>query len=80
MDAHEAKSFIKLIQILEFFNILLGFNLFSPSDPIQAFVAQYNLHIFPPIKVIEGCKDPGSDFCWILHFTTILINNSSEIL
>ena len=60
VDAHEAKSFINLIQIILFFNILLGFKWVAHGVPIQTLIAQYHLHIFPPIKIIEGCKDHGS--------------------
>ena len=57
VDAHEAKCFIKLIQILRFFKMLLGFDLSSHGDPVQTLVAQENMHIIPSIKIIEGFKD-----------------------
>ena len=57
MDAHEAKCFIKLIQIL--FKMLLGFNLSAHGDHVQTLVAQDNLHINPLIKIVEGGEDFG---------------------
>ena len=77
VDAHVSKSFIKLIQMLWFVNILLGFDYFSHGHPIQTFFTQGNLYICLPIEIIKGCKDSGSESYWILHFTAILINNYS---
>ena len=59
MDAHEVEGFIYPVQKLGFLNILLGLNFSSHFHPIQSLVAQVHLHIFPPINVIEGCKDLG---------------------
>ena len=59
MSAHEAEDLIKLIQKLVLINTLLGISFSAHSHPIHAKIAQGHLHIFPPIKVLEGCKDWG---------------------
>ena len=58
MNAHEAKCFIKIVQILQLLKRLLGFNLLSHSDLLKTFVAQQNLNISPQIKLIKECEDP----------------------
>ena len=60
VDAHVAKSFIKPIQMILFFSIMPGFDCSSHGHPVKTFVTQGNLHISPPIKVVEGCKDSES--------------------
>ena len=78
MDAHAAKCFIKLVQILQFSRMLLGFDLLSRSDPVQTFFAQHNLHINPPIKIVEGYEDPGFQVYWIIHLAASGQHNSSK--
>ena len=52
MNAHESKCFIQLVQILQFFNRILRFDLLSHGNPINTFFAQHYLHINPPINVV----------------------------
>ena len=59
VDAHEVEGFIKPIHKLGFINILLGFEFSAHFHAIHSFVTQGYMHIFPPINIIEGCKDPG---------------------
>ena len=63
MNAHEAKCFIHLVQILQILKMLLGFNLLSHSDHVQNFVSQQNFHVMPPIKIVEGYEDPRCRDC-----------------
>ena len=70
MNANEAKCFIYLFQVLRLLKRVLEFDLLVHSDPVQKFVAQHNLHIIPPIKIVEGCEDPGCQGCWIIHLAT----------
>ena len=59
MSAHEGEGPIKPIQKTILLNMLLGISLSTHSHPIHAKISQGHLHIFPPITVVEGCKDLG---------------------
>ena len=59
MRAHEAVGHIMLIQKLVLLNILLGLSLCAHCHPKQTKLAQGYLHIFPPIYIVEWCKDSG---------------------
>ena len=63
MNAHQTKAAIQFVQILLILQRLLGFNLLSHSDIAQTFVAQHNMHIIPPIKIVEGCENPEIQGC-----------------
>ena len=57
VSAHEAEGFIKPIQKLVLFNILMGLSFSAHGHPKQTKLVQGHLHIYPPINIVEGCKD-----------------------
>ena len=64
--------------MLQIFNRILGFNLYSHGDPVQTLITQGNLHIIPPIKIFEGFEDYGCQCCWIIHLIASRTTNSSK--
>ena len=68
MSVHEAKGLIKPIKKFVLLNMLLGLSFFAHSHPIQDKLAQAQLHIYPPISVVEGCKDLGYE-SWKSHIS-----------
>ena len=59
MSAHEFEIIIKPIQKFVLVNILVGLSFYAHCHPKQTKLVQGYLHIFPPISVVEGCKDSG---------------------
>ena len=56
MSAHEVEALIKPIQKFVLLNILLGLSFSAHCHPKHTKLAQYYLHIFPPIKTVQGVK------------------------
>ena len=54
----EAKGFIQSVQELVLLSGMMRFSLSAHCHPVQAKLVQGDLHIFPPINIVEGCKDP----------------------
>ena len=52
--------------------------LFVHSHPKQAHLAQGDLHIFPPINIVEGCKDSGYKSWGIHQYFWWLVNSSTS--
>ena len=60
MSSHEFEGLIKLIQKFVLLNIMLGLSFSAHCHPKHTNLApQGYLHIYPPINVVEGCKDSG---------------------
>ena len=68
VSTKEAKGFIQPVQELIFLNRMIRFYLSAHIHPKQAKIMQGDLHIFPPIKIVEGYKDPGYKSSRIHHF------------
>ena len=59
VSAKEAKGFIQHIEELIFLSRMMRFYLSTHFHPKHAKLEQGDLHICPPINIVEGCKDPG---------------------
>ena len=56
VSAQESKLFIQLIQELIFLSRMMRFCLSTHMHPKQAKLVQRDMHIFPLINIVEGCK------------------------
>ena len=64
-----------LFRYFEFSRGCWGSNTF-PMVTLYKFVAQHNMHIIPPIKIVEGCEDPRCQGCWIIHLAASRSNKN----
>ena len=64
--SREMWTHMKLIQKLVLLNILLGLSFSTHCHPKHTKLAEGYLHFYPPITVVEGCKDSGYE-SWRIH-------------
>ena len=59
VSTKEAEGLIQQVQELVLLSRMMSFSLSAHSHPIQAKIVQGDLHICPPINIVEGCQDLG---------------------
>ena len=76
VSAKESKCFIQLVQEIIFFSRMMRLCLSSHCHPKKVKLVVGDLHICPPINIVEGCKDPGYKN-WGIHQTFFWTDNYS---